>query len=127
MNKIITTLLVLVLLSLLTSGCNRAKYSNAKILAQDESKIVLTVNKDFSSTVLNANTGERLKPCIEDTSKEDMSEKEIIKKCYPDGHGMNGKILSESSIVVREGSVCATITVGRKLYVICQPPHNLGF
>ncbi|MCG8039146.1 MAG: hypothetical protein JAZ19_19160 [Candidatus Thiodiazotropha taylori] len=127
MNKAALTFLTLIAISIITTGCNKAKYSNAKILSEDESKIVLTVNKDLSSTILNANTGERIEPCVTDLSEKEMNREEIIKKCYPEGHNPNGKILSKSTMVVTEGSICATITVGSRLYVICQPPHNLGF
>ncbi|MCG7995170.1 MAG: hypothetical protein JAZ19_20185 [Candidatus Thiodiazotropha taylori] len=127
MNKIIITLLTFTFISISVSGCNKAKYSNAKILSQDESKIVLTVNKDLSSTVINANTGERVEPCIEDTSKTDMSKKEIFAKCYPKDFDPDSEVVSKSSVIIQKGSICGTITVGKRLYVVCQPPHNLGF
>jgi len=107
------------------TGCTM--YSNAKILAEDDAKIAITINKDYSGTLINANTGERITPCIADISKEDSKLNELIRKCYPEGHDPNGKIITSGQFTLREGSFCYTAVVGNSLYVFCQPPLNLGF
>ena len=112
--------------SLLLSGCG-TMYSNAKILAQDNANIAVTLNKDLSTTVINTHTGERVEPCSVDIKDGDKALEEAIRKCYPEGHDSKGEILTTSKIIVREGSICATIISGSRLYVLCQPPLNLGF
>ena len=112
--------------SMTLTGCGTL-YSNAKILSEDNANIAVTINKDLSNTVINTHTGERVEPCAVDITETKRPLADAIKKCYPEGHDPNGKILSTTNIVVREGSICATIVSGSRLYVLCQPPYNLGF
>ena len=123
-TKAITFLIVSSSLAL--SGCG-TMYGNAKILAQDNANVAVTINKDLSTTVINTHTGERVEPCTVDIQQDKRSLQDAINKCYPEGHDPNGKILSSTNITVREGSTCVTIISGSRGYVLCQPPHNLGF
>jgi predicted component of type VI protein secretion system len=122
-----TAILLTFATSIALTGCSHVNYKNAKILSQDDAKVAVTINKDLSNTVINTNTGERIEPCKIDPQEVKLSEEEIIKRCYPDGHDPDGKILSEMKITVREGSKCITIVSASRYYVFCQPPLNLGF
>lgn len=114
------------LTSLGLSGCG-TMYSNAKILEQVNANIAVTVNKDFSSTVINTHTGDRVEPCVVDIKEGKRSVQAAIEECYPEGHDPHGEVRSMTNITVREGSVCITIVSGSRGYVLCQPPLNLGF
>ncbi|MCU7934638.1 MAG: hypothetical protein KZQ99_07135 [Candidatus Thiodiazotropha sp. (ex Dulcina madagascariensis)] len=127
MNIAKTAFLLTCISSIALTGCSHVKYRNAKILSQVDAKVAVTINKDISTTVINTNTGEIIEPCKIDTQQRKPSNKELIKKCYPEGHDPNGKVLSETTITIREGSKCITIVSWSRLYVFCQPPYDLGF
>jgi len=99
-----------------------------KILNESDAKILITINKDLSTDVINLQEGTRAKPCNDiDERNELLSAEDKRLKCYPVGHNPYGKILKTTNIEIREGSICATIVSGSRLYVLCQPPYDLGF
>lgn len=104
-----------------------AMLETMRILKEKEARVLITINKDLSTDVISLHRGEKIKHCESVNDVESLSDEEKRLKCYPVGHNPYGKILKETSIQLREGSICATITVGSRLYVVCQPPVDLGF
>ena len=121
-----TIALLMCAASLALSGCG-TMYSNAKILEQDNANIAFTINKDLSNTVINTHTGERVKPCDVEIKNKARAVDEVIAKCAPEGHDLSGPPVSDAQIVVKKGSICIIIVSGSRGYLLCQPPHNLGF
>ncbi len=101
-----------------------------KILDEDQTKIVMTINEDFSTTMINANTGERIPPCLTNVDKgvSLVELKSEIKKCMPQGHSLFEQPLTSGEFIMWKGSYCyAGIDGDGNLYVYCQPPLDLGF
>lgn len=132
-KKLMTLTLALAVLGI--AGCAPSKV--ATIFEKDNSQLALALNKDGSVTVVGVGAGERVKPCEVPTSSSVAQEvgkavaipdDKTIAHCFPDGH-VPGKILFEQTytISVREGSKCAYVWSGNKLYVYCSPPFPLEF
>jgi hypothetical protein len=118
--------------TILLGGCstNTPIRSTSKILYQDEAKVITTINKDFSSTVINANTGKRIPPCRTDLPKDVPLSKlrKAIVECLPKDHPQEiGRTLTQGEFIMFEGSYCIANVIASHLYVYCQPPYDLGF
>ena len=98
---------------------------SARIMEQEQSQVAILLNKGFSSSVVAINNGKRIKPCKKDENSQEASSK----KCYPEGHDPDGKVLFEETykVTIREGSTCITVTSGFHSYDFCDPPYDLGF
>lgn len=133
MNKTILPLAIVAASTVLLSGCCSTSYKTKEILEEDRSKIVMTINKDLSTTMINANTGERIAPCSVkvDPGAPLAKLSDQISKCLPEGHelpGSNDAILTKGEYLMWKGSYCfAGIDGSGYLYVYCQPPLDLGF
>lgn len=131
MKKELVALLALSTSTIIASGC--CGYTpikkTADILKEDNSKIAVTINKDYSATKINVNTGERITPCRTDipANKSLKELREEIQKCLPKGHGDIGKVITRGEYMLFEGSYCFADIVFGELTVYCQPPENLGF
>jgi hypothetical protein len=112
---------------LLFTGCG-TNYKNAKILAEDKAQVAITLNKDFSSTIILVNEGKRLKPTC-------LIEK-VGKETYPDlplcsdleKAKSNTKVLFEEKIhiLVKKGSICVEKVIRNFKFKVCDPPHDLS-
>ena len=110
---------------LLLSGC--AQTQTTRILSKDQAQVAITLNKDFETTVVSVNDGERVVPCISPKVKRDQAyEDKDLKVCGPVGQG---KVLYSQTykVEVREGSVCISIWVGNHRFDFCDPPYKLSF
>jgi hypothetical protein len=130
MKKTILPLTVLSATTVLLNGCCSPLDRTKEILKEDQSKIVLTINKDFSTTMINANTGERIPPCQTNIEKGTPLEelKREIRKCLPQDHQLAEQPLTSGELMMWEGTYCYAGRDGDgDLYVYCQPPLDLGF
>ena len=101
-----------------------------KHLKEKDAKILMTINKDFTSTKINVNTGERMKPCRTDIPKgKSLKElRDVIAECLPKGHKNGiGEVQVHGEYMLFKGSECFADVVGGYLFVYCQPPEDLGF
>lgn len=117
--------LALLLIILLLSGC--AQLQTSRILSKDEAQVAITLNKDFATSVVSVNDGEKIAPCISpDIKRQQAYTDKDLKICGPAG---DGKILFEQTykLTVREGSVCISLWVGDRRYDFCDPPYKLTF
>lgn len=133
MKKLFLPLATLTAAAIVLSGCCSSSYKTKKILEQDQSKIVMTINKDLSTTMINANTGERIAPC-ETKVPPGLPLGELTKaisSCLPKGKKLprsDEDILTRGEFWLWKGSYCyASIEGSGFLYVYCQPPLDLGF
>ena len=125
MKRTVVTWSIIAASAVILNGCTM--YNNAKILSDENANIAVTINKDLSQSLINTHTGERLAPCVADIKEANAPLKELIKRCYPEGHDPNGEIIASGQYTMRKGSYCYTAVLGNSLYVFCQPPLNLGF
>lgn len=135
MNRRTLMTLILALAALGVAGCTQWKV--ASIYSADNSQLALALNKDGSVTVVGIGAGERVKPCEIPTNPSTAQEagkavalpdEAAPARCFPDGH-VPGKILFQQTytITVREGSLCADVVSGNKVFVYCSPPYPLEF
>jgi hypothetical protein len=120
-------ILVILISLIFISGCG-TNYQTTKILNQDQAKIVITLNKGFSNTVIVANEGKRLEPvCIYDHKGKD--ETSPLPSCEELERQQKGrKVLFEQTIQIKvtKGSpLCIEKRVGNLKFVVCDPPDNL--
>ena len=116
--------------AIVLNGCCTPVKKTADILKEDDSKIAMTINKDFTSTKINVNTGERMKPCRTDIPKgKSLKElRDVIAECLPKGHKNGiGEVQVHGEYMLFKGSECFADVVGGYLFVYCQPPEDLGF
>lgn len=111
---------------LMLSGCTH--YQTTKILKQDQAQIAITLNKGYKTTVIAANDGKRIEPCIVE-NKRQKADSSTLKTCEPDLDTGKGKILFEETykVTVREGSVCVSLWAGPYRFDFCDPPYDLDF
>lgn len=148
-TKLLTLTLALVVFGV--AGCAQSKV--ATVFEKDNSQLALALNKNGSVTVLGVNDGERVKPCevpakplnpreadnvggiptqplnIQEGIKAgEIPDDRAIAHCFPDGH-VPGEILFQQNytIGVRKGSLCIYVWNNGKLYVYCNPPHNISY
>lgn len=117
-------LVVLITLLLLT-GC--AQFQTSRILSKDDAQVAITLNKDFATSVVSVNDGEKVVPCINpDIKRQKAYTDNDLKVCEPI---KDGKVLHEATykVQVREGSVCISIWSGNRRYDFCDPPYKLTF
>ena len=129
-----STIFILALAILSVTGCAQTKV--ATILEQDKAQLALTLNKDGTVTVVGVGDGERVKPCeipgfspSQDAGKSsEIPDEKVLAQCFPDGH-VPGTILFQQNytIGVRKGTMCIYVWSNGKLYVYCDPPHQISY
>jgi hypothetical protein len=112
---------------LVSTSCS-TNYKNAKILAEDKAQIAITLNEDFSSTIILTNEGKRLEPTclVEKDGKETYPNLPLcsdIEKAKS-----NTQVLFEEKIhiLVKKGSICVEKVIRNLKFKVCDPPHDLS-
>jgi PBP1b-binding outer membrane lipoprotein LpoB len=113
--------------SLLLSGC--AQISTSQALSEDNSQVAITLNQDFTNTILAVNSGERIEPCTPDPKKEQMQSQQDPSNVRPCEEINPGDVIYEKTykVQVRKGSTCISIWVGDDRTDFCDPPYKLQF
>jgi hypothetical protein len=126
-------IIMLSALVLLFVGCSEQRgapmLKTAKILKEDQAQVAITLNKDFTNTVIAVNDAKRITPCALAADAAKRQVQDDIKPCEPEAEAGKGEILFEDTykVTVRKGSICLTIISASSKYRFCDPPYNLGF
>jgi hypothetical protein len=113
----------------LLSGC--AQLKTARILSQDDAQVAITLNKDYSVSVIAINDGERITSCKIPNMKEQRQSDSTGDECprAKTKAKKDAKILYKDTynVIVKEGSICISIWAGNYEFEFCDPPYKLTF